>query len=77
MEEAILNGWRAVSVFDKVADTSGAGLSETKAPVPVRAIWEIAEDISASVPEEAWDEVPRDLAANYKHYLYGTRKPSE
>ena len=30
--------------------------------------------IRESVPASAWDDVPRDGAKNYKHYLYGHPK---
>lgn len=36
-----------------------------------------AESVARTVPDEAWDALPTDLAANYKHYLYGTRKDTE
>jgi hypothetical protein len=30
--------------------------------------------IGKSIPEEEWDKVPTDLAANLGHYLYGEPK---
>jgi hypothetical protein len=39
-----------------------------------RPIWEIAEEIGASVPAEEWAKVPQDGAANLDHYLYGHPK---
>lgn len=42
-----------------------------------RPIWEVIAEISRSVPEEAWDEVPTDLSKNLDHYLYGAPKDSE
>jgi hypothetical protein len=39
-----------------------------------RPIWEIAEEIAATVPAAEWEKLPTDLAANYKHYLYGAPK---
>lgn len=39
-----------------------------------RPIWEIAEEIAATVPDAEWAKLPTDLAANYKHYLYGAPK---
>ena len=32
------------------------------------------DEIHASVPKSAWDNVPADGAINYKHYLYGWPK---
>ena len=37
-------------------------------------IWETIAAIGRSIPEEAWDNVPTDLAANLHHYLYGDPK---
>lgn len=42
-----------------------------------RPIWEVIEEISRSVPEKMWDEVPNDLSKNLDHYLYGAPKVSE
>jgi hypothetical protein len=39
-----------------------------------RPIWEIAAEITATVPDEEWAKLPTDLAQNYKHYLYGAPK---
>ncbi|MFM6063345.1 MAG: hypothetical protein ACKPAE_13210 [Microcystis panniformis] len=34
-------------------------------------IWEIADEIIATIPEESFDQIPTDAAANLDHYLYG------
>jgi len=34
-------------------------------------IWQQIVEIGASVPEEEWAKLPRDLAENLDHYLYG------
>jgi Arc/MetJ-type ribon-helix-helix transcriptional regulator len=39
-------------------------------------LYELFEPIWASVPEEEWEKLPRDLAQNYEHYLYGSKKQS-
>lgn len=57
------------------ARRSVSGLSGTRDDA--RPLWEILEEISRSVPEEAWDEVPSDLSKNLDHYLYGAPKVSE
>jgi len=41
-----------------------------------RPIWEIIEEIGASVPAAEWDKVPADAAQNLDHYLYGHAKKS-
>ena len=40
-------------------------------------IWEKIARIRESIPEEAWDDVPTDLASNLDHYLYGTPKKNQ
>jgi|688.fasta_scaffold227757_2 hypothetical protein len=35
-------------------------------------LWEIADDIIATIPDESFDLLPHDAAANLDHYLYGT-----
>jgi hypothetical protein len=40
-------------------------------------IWEIIEEIGASVPAAEWAKVPTDLARNLDHYLYGSPKVKE
>lgn len=42
-----------------------------------RPIWEVIQEISATVPDEVWDTVPTDLAAQHDHYLYGTPKRTD
>lgn len=39
-----------------------------------RPIWEVIEEIGASVPATEWEKVPTDGAANLDHYLYGHPK---
>jgi hypothetical protein len=48
---------------------TGIEYDETERP-----IWEIAQEIGAEVPDEEWSKVPRDMAENLDHYLYGTPK---
>ncbi len=39
-----------------------------------RPIWEIAKEISESVPFEEWEKLPSDGSINHDHYLYGAPK---
>ena len=39
-----------------------------------RPIWEEIAEISAQVPEEAWQNVPTDGSEQHDHYLYGAPK---
>ena len=34
-------------------------------------LWQSVIDLGASLPPEAWDRVPEDLASNLDRYLYG------
>jgi hypothetical protein len=43
-------------------------------PVGLSSLWNEIDEIVAAVPDDAWDEVPADGAANHDHYLYGSRK---
>jgi Arc/MetJ-type ribon-helix-helix transcriptional regulator len=36
----------------------------------------IFAEIAKDVPDSEWDKLPRDLAQNHDHYLYGTPKDS-
>jgi hypothetical protein len=40
----------------------------------VRPIWEIITELSAQVPMEEWEKLPRDGAEQHEHYLYGSPK---
>lgn len=35
-------------------------------------LWETVAALGASIPDEEWRDVPRDLAQNLDHYLYGS-----
>jgi ribosomal protein S30 len=37
-------------------------------------IWEIAEEIAATIPHSEWAKVPTDLSKNVHHYLHGAPK---
>ncbi len=38
----------------------------------VKPIWETLAELGASVPDDAWDKVPTDLAKRLDHYLYSS-----
>ena len=39
-----------------------------------RPIWEIAKEISESIPMKEWEKLPSDGSINHDHYLYGAPK---
>ena len=59
----------------KVVDIESTSPSER--PTDFKSIFDFIAEIRASVPEEAWEKVPTDLAKNHDHYLYGTKKIEE
>jgi Arc/MetJ-type ribon-helix-helix transcriptional regulator len=46
----------------------------TAEPPAHKPIWEVAEELAASIPPEEWDKLPVDGAAQHDHYIYGTPK---
>lgn len=51
---------------------SGDDYDDSAAP-----LWQSVIALGASVPSEEWDRVPKDLAANLDHYLYGSAGEEE
>ena len=50
-------------------------LSVSEEPEPeTESLAEMFERLRASVPDDAWDDLPTDLVRNKKHYLYGHPK---
>jgi hypothetical protein len=37
---------------------------------PHRPIWEVVQEIAASVPAQEWERVPPDLSVRLDYYLY-------
>jgi Arc/MetJ-type ribon-helix-helix transcriptional regulator len=51
-----------------------ASTANTQEPKP---IWDEALELTADVPAPEWDKLPRDLAEQHDHYIYGTpRRPT-
>ena len=49
-------------------------------PQPLRGLASVvakAKELQKDIPPEAWDDLPRDLAKNKKHYLYGHPKETD
>jgi len=61
---------RIISVYELSLEKAGEGKYDSSA----RPIWEIAVEIGASVPDGEWQKVPKDLAKDIDHYLYGHSK---
>jgi Arc/MetJ-type ribon-helix-helix transcriptional regulator len=43
-------------------------------PAGQKPIWEVFQEISATVPDEEWAKVPEDSSAQLDHYVYGAPK---
>jgi hypothetical protein len=39
-----------------------------------KTVWEVVEEVNASLPADTWDNVPADGSINLDHYLYGAPK---
>ena len=37
-------------------------------------LWEQIIEIGEQIPESEWAKLPRDLARNFEHYMYGASK---
>ena len=57
----------------KQGEPSAAAVEVAAAPPP-KPIWEVFQEISASIPDEEWANVPVDGAEQHDHYIYGTPK---
>ncbi|AFZ18453.1 hypothetical protein [Allocoleopsis franciscana] len=38
---------------------------------------QFVEEISAQIPKEEWEKLPKDLSKNLEHYLYGSPRDEE
>ncbi|HBE32488.1 MAG TPA: hypothetical protein DD990_14505 [Cyanobacteria bacterium UBA11368] len=55
----------------KLKETQNEEISDTST---VKPFWEKIVEIGAQVPESEWAKLPRDLASNFEHYMYGSPK---
>ena len=77
----------ASNIEEKIAETLKAlppekqeevlKFAETLASEPMRgtlSIFQHIDDITAQVPDEEWERLPKDASLNVDHYLYGAPK---
>ena len=57
-------------ILDEVEAAHQAGEEEADS----KPFWERIVERSREVPDEVWDELPKDGAAEIDHYLYGSPK---
>jgi Arc/MetJ-type ribon-helix-helix transcriptional regulator len=72
-DEVLLAGLKLLQEHESGKGENGTHAAPTNQSDDLAAIFaEIAKD----VPDSEWDKLPRDLAQNHDHYLYGTPKDS-
>jgi hypothetical protein len=60
-----------------VTNLSIQSVGEVPFDETAKPIWEIVEEISASIPDDEWGKLPSDLSKNLNHYLYGAPKQKQ
>lgn len=40
-------------------------------------VWELISDVGMQVPEEEWEQIPKDLSKELDHYLYGSPRSEQ
>ena len=65
----------AAGVLDLVESTKAHRLHAGRGDAAKeRPFWEVIDEITSDVPDEIWETLPSDGAAEIDHYLYGTPK---
>ncbi|MBD1842870.1 hypothetical protein H6F89_05475 [Cyanobacteria bacterium FACHB-63] len=52
-------------------------ITESEETTSLPSFLQFIEEISAQVPKEEWEKLPKDLSKNVDHYLYGAPKNEE
>jgi Arc/MetJ-type ribon-helix-helix transcriptional regulator len=76
VDDAVATAWRAYQSQRRqgLPVPEQPAVSDGVAAQKLKAIWEVFEDIAASVPDEVWDKIPADSSEQLDHYLYHTPK---
>jgi hypothetical protein len=76
IEESVLENLRALPIEQQRQVLEFVQkLKQRQVPSQIeRPIWEVIQETSAQVPDEAWGDVPTDGAEQHDHYLYGAPK---
>lgn len=79
VDEAIAAAWQAFHRQEPSDPPQAVEPSPDDPPAPARKpIWEVFQEISASIPDEEWAKLPTDLSEQHDHYIYGTpKRPTE
>ena len=76
-EGKTLEAWLIAPARRQVAHHEAPPQGETAAGDAGQSILEMFDEIHRSMPDDAFDELPTDGAANLKHYLYGWPRGEE
>jgi hypothetical protein len=60
----------------KIKGRGTKAVREQAPKAPKVPMWQRIVELGKSVPASEWTNVPKDLAANVDHYLYGAQKKS-
>ena len=74
LEEQLIDKVRALPPSKQLAALRLLDTLASVEPEGRRPIWEIVEEVNASLPTDTWDNVPADGSINLDHYLYGAPK---
>lgn len=69
-----LESQKDVLRFVEEVEMKGAEQFASDAKTRRLKLWDTIDEIVASVPDEAWEDVPTDGSINVDHYLYGAPK---
>jgi putative addiction module CopG family antidote len=78
-EEVITEAVRLLRQRDEHAEEAEPQADKDVVPETPQAsrkkpIWEVAEELSQSIPQEEWAKLPIDGAQQLDHYIYGSPK---
>ena len=63
-----------VRLKDRIREDPTADLQQSPSLPP---FLQFVEEISAQIPKQEWEKLPKDLSKNLDHYLYGSLKDEE
>jgi hypothetical protein len=72
--KAAADGLSLKEWLGKLAGTGNAEPAQAAQELDDRPIWEVIQDIMKDVPDEVFDQLPKDGASPVDRYLYGLPK---
>ena len=74
IEEKVIEKLRALPLGQQREVLNFVEQLEQQAAQQPKTIWQEIREIVADVPDEVWEQIPRDGSENLDHYLYGAPK---